>query len=513
MQLFVITCSLAAHEASTRLSNIIRTSITAGDLLKGRITISQLADYWIRGPKAPAHKIIRASALIELCADFILIASSICFSWVAIQTKLMTALCIPPVYEGSTLPNGIDIHNYVQGDIDFAEVYNYGLPLADGLVGGWPGWPMANPMDSFQINGQGPVYVMQVLCDNGIPHPEIDTGIYTLTDQRLVSEDSRGFMMQMTLTFPGGSVFDDMFQVYVNDTIVQDCTIMFNVGYGYMAYHFVADQWQMVTNGQIVSVNSPKHEFAASYPSSITQYSTDAHHGFQLYGDKFGVLPILKDAVTKMFTNGSFPPSQGASFCNLLSEGTWPDGYYHTESTYRGVAVAVGAAAHFAIMQYAADATPVNCDYYGFDGSGMLSIPSIAIYLSAAGSAIACLMKCFEIMWWFMAQNAIEYSAYRRARRALRHPLRFAIDASEMLATGMAAGEHEDDICDTTTTRAIEELGNARVMYGEDIMTRDMEVGHLRIGEYGKVKAIVKDKKYGTYRASVHPEWDEFVGK
>ncbi|KAJ3058228.1 hypothetical protein HDU99_006907, partial [Rhizoclosmatium hyalinum] len=471
-----------------------------------------MADYWVKGPRAPAQKVIRASWYIGVISEITLIATSILFSWVAIQTKLMTAQCIPPIYENSTLPVGIDIHNYVQGDIDFAEVYNYGLPLADGLVGGWPGWPMANPMDSFQINGKGPVYVLQVLCDNGIQRPDIDPGIYTLTSIRRLSQDTRGFMAQMQFIFPPNSTIDDISGEIQNVTIAQDCTVLFTVGYGYISFHFVADQWQMVTNGQHVAIQSPRNEFSSSYPSSINQYTTDAHAGFQKYQDQFGVLPIISDSIFKMFDNASFAPSQGAIFCNLMSEGTLPDGYYHTDYTYRGVAVALGAAAHFAIMQYSATAAPVDCDYFGYSGSGMLSIPTLAIYLSAAGSALACLMKVFEIMWWAMAQNAIEYESYRRARRALRHPLRFAIDAAEMLATGMAAGEREEDICDLTTTRAIEELGNARIMYGEDSTTRDLDVGHLRIAEYGKVKTIVKDKKYGTYRPSAHPEWDEFIG-
>ncbi|KAI8612412.1 hypothetical protein BC830DRAFT_1171102 [Chytriomyces sp. MP71] len=156
-------------------------------------------------------------------------------------------------------------------------------------------------------------------------------------------------------------------------------------------------------------------------------------------------------------------------------------------------------------MQYVANATPVTCDYDGFDGSGMLVIPNIAIYLSAT-SGLACIIKCFEILWWYMAQNGMEFESYLRARRVLRHPMRFALDAAEMLATGMAVGEHDDDICDAITTRAIEELGNARIVYGEDKLTREMVVGLLRIGEYGKIKIIIKEKGYGTLRPSMNPE-------
>ncbi|KAI8612744.1 hypothetical protein BC830DRAFT_1135299 [Chytriomyces sp. MP71] len=440
MQMFVIICALIGHAASSKLSEIVRTSITAGDMLRGRITLPQLADYWVRGPKSPAQNIIQTSAYVEVISGLILVCSSIVFSWEAIQTKLQSGQCIPPIYTGSYLPVGIDIQQFLQGDVDFAD---------DGLVGGWPGWPMNNPMDSFQIIGSGPSYVIQVLCDNGVPTPDLDYGISAVVEATFCLKTITVLCYILFLCFLLVAYMTLRRISTPNTSFLQSCTRMTRVGYSSMTYHFVADQWAMVTNGQLVTINSPRNEF--------------------------------------------------------------PDGYYYTNFTYRGVAVGIGAAAHFAMMQYVANATPVTCDYYGFDGSGMLVIPNIAIYLSAAGSALACIIKCFEILWWYMAQNGIEYESYRRARRVLRHPMRFALDAAEMLATGMASGDHDDDICDATTTRAIEELGNARIVYGEDILTREMEVGHLRIGEYGKIKSIHKDKRYGTFRPSLNPEWDEFI--
>ncbi|KAJ3121991.1 hypothetical protein HK100_012171 [Physocladia obscura] len=505
MQLFVITCSLVAHAAGNKLSSTIRTSVAAADLLKGRMTIQQIADYWVGGPKAPAQSIIRTSLSIGTCAEITLIVSSIFFGWISIETKLMTGGCIPPDYTGAKLPDGIEIKDFLQGDIDFAEVYNYGLPLNDGIVGGWPGWPMANPMNSFKINGYGPVYVIQVLCNSGINNSKIDPGIYTNTFVTKLSQDSRGVMLKMIVQFPPQSVFDDVHRVVQNVTVVQDCTIFLTVATGYLGYHFAADQWDMVTNGQLVSVSSPKNEFSVSYPSSIGQYASDAYTGFETYDDEYEALPLMGEAIMAAFSNSSFAPR----YC--FPEGTLPDGYYHTSVTYRGVSIGIGAAAHYALMQYNQNASIVPCSYYGFEGAGILSIPKIAIYLSAAASAIACLMKSFEILWWFMAQSAIEYEFYRRARRTLRHPIRFALDAAEMLATGMKAGENNDDVCDTTTTRAIEALGNSRIMYGEDMVTKDMEVGHLRIGQYGKVKGMVPEKRYGTYRLSQNPEWDDFM--
>ncbi|ORY37405.1 hypothetical protein BCR33DRAFT_789683 [Rhizoclosmatium globosum] len=511
LQLFVIIACLIAHGSAGSLSRIVQISIASGDIVRGRMTLPQLADFWTSGKRAPAYRVMTITRYVETIAILILIGSSIFFSWIDIESKIATGLCQPSIYENQSLPAGIDINQFVQGGIDYAEVYNYGLPFGDGLVGGWAGWPMSNPTNSFQIKGDGPVYVVQVLCDNGAPNPNIDYGIYTHIDSLLLSEDERGFMLRMTITYPANSVFDDVYNIYQNSSIVQDCTMLLTVSHGQITFHFDADQWEMITNGQIVDIMSPQQEFYAKQPSSISQYTAEAHRGFVMYEDKFQVLTLLKDAVLKAFKNASYAPSQGATFCNMLSEGTMPDGFYHTDTTFRGVATAVGAAAHFALMQFSATVPPVHCDYYGIKGSGMLHIPSSAIYMSAAGSVIACLMKAFEILWWFMSQNGIELHAYRRARRVFRHPLRLAIDAAELMVSGMDAGDREEDICDITTTKAIEELGEPRIVFGEDLVTREMEKGHLRIGEYGKVKSILKEKEYGTYKPSKHSEWEEFT--
>ncbi|KAJ3121990.1 hypothetical protein HK100_012170 [Physocladia obscura] len=282
--------------------------MTANDLLKGRLTIPQISDFWVGGQKSPTQSVIKASAFIGTCAELILIASSIMFSWVSVQTKLMTGSSIPPVYNGSTLPTEINLKDYLQGDVNFAEVYNYGLPLADGIVGGWSGWPMDNPMDSFQISGRGPIYVIQVLCDSGTMHPELKLGIATQTFMTIQSHDSHGMLLKLKIIFPPSTTFDDIQNVVQNSSVVQNCRILMTVGIGFIDFHFEADQWNMVTNGQIVGLNSLDNDFSASYPSSVNQHSIDAHTSFKMNKDEYGVLSLLQESILNVFGNSSFTP-------------------------------------------------------------------------------------------------------------------------------------------------------------------------------------------------------------
>ncbi|KAJ3235525.1 hypothetical protein HDU78_005141 [Chytriomyces hyalinus] len=171
----------------------------------------------------------------------------------------------------------------------------------------------------------------------------------------------------------------------------------------------------------------------------------------------------------------------------------------------------MGIAVHFAAMQFGIGKF-VPCEYYGYAGSGKLAVPEFAAWLSTACSIIAIVVKLFEILWWYMAQTGLEYHSYRRARRSLRNPMRFAVDSAEMLAGGLQAGLNEEDPCDVANSKAIEELGESRIMYGEDLSTREMALGHLRIGEYGKVKSIQKERRFGTVDDEEIAELDELLG-
>ncbi|KAJ3347523.1 Potassium/sodium hyperpolarization-activated cyclic nucleotide-gated channel 3 [Entophlyctis luteolus] len=510
IQIFVIGLTLIAHRAGHKISQLITTSITAGNLIRGRSNVAELADYWSNGPKKPAHSVTLVSKTIELVADAIVICSSISFSWEAEQSLLEVSKCQPPLYNGSEIPFGINVPQFIQGDIDYAEVYNYGLPLKDGLLGGWSGWPMDNPMNSFEVRGEGPVYVVEVFCDNGKRTNRTNYDIGTHIESSFIEPDDRSLFLQTTITFPANSVYDDISQMIVDSPVDQMCSCLITLSYGDVSFHFDADQWAMVTNGQLRKIQPKENLMSWSSPTSVVQHAVDVKKAFSAFGDKFGVLPIITEALLLTLQNQTYFPSQGASFCNMLSEGTYPDGYYHTQATYRGIATAIGASAHFSIMQYGT-ATVVDCEYFGYAGSGLLNVPDIGVWLSTGSSIIACLAKLFEILWWAMAQSGLQYFSYRRARRSLRNPMRFAIDAADMFARGLDAGRNEQDVCDLDTTRAISELGAGRIQYGDDLITKDDSIGRLMIGEYGQVKTIVNDRQFGTIQDEEFAELDELL--
>ncbi|KAJ1553079.1 hypothetical protein HK405_009018, partial [Cladochytrium tenue] len=137
VQLYVILLVAVSLVAARKISYHVRVSMTASDLLRGTARMGELADFWVNGKLSPGHTTALASGVVEHLAEILVIGCSILYSWEARESPLMEGNCIPPNYAGASLPEGISIPDYMQGSVTLAEVYNFGLPLADGLVAGW----------------------------------------------------------------------------------------------------------------------------------------------------------------------------------------------------------------------------------------------------------------------------------------------------------------------------------------------------------------------------------------
>ncbi|KAJ1557308.1 hypothetical protein HK405_000295, partial [Cladochytrium tenue] len=374
--------------------------------------------------------------------------------------------------------------------------------------------------------GEGPVFVVKALCNDGqVIANASDAVANGATDVStvVISADERLFMLSTLIVMPIDSVIDDVTgdipEVDPPDLpspgFAQQCTTVAWAGAGVVTYSYTSDQWGQIGGGQVVAVSNQNQSVtlvqgksASEFSNNFVNYVSDSAVGF----DSYGVMPLIAEATITSLQNGSYYPSQGATFCNLLSWATYPDGYYHSSAMNRGILVAVGTAAHFSLRQF--NTSQVGpCMYYGLNGSGMLQIPEIAVIAASIGSGVALTVKLFEILWWAMMALPPTAPGYRRAVRSLRHPLRFALDTAEMLRKlvirSTAAGEA--DPCDSSLRATLGVFGNLRVQFGEDNDTVDADEGHLRIGEFGKIAAIRADRKYGSLPPPLNPELDDLT--
>ncbi|KAJ3025339.1 UNVERIFIED_CONTAM: hypothetical protein HDU68_007249 [Siphonaria sp. JEL0065] len=492
--LFIISLwtVMPGHRASKKLSDIIRISITSSNLLKGTITLPELADYWIDGPRSPAHKVIRTSETVELIAEVLLVACSIFFTWESMKTKVIQGECTATSYPiNSTLPDNISLQQYLEGDSDFASVYNYGLPLQDGIIGGWG-----------------------VACDHGTPREDITQyGEYAAGVTGFISSiDEQGFMLELDVIVPPRSIVDDRTGKLQNTTFLQHCSVFFNVATANMEFRFTADETDTVAGGQMTQLSDVNGEIHLANPGSRKVYFKEVYKVFGtndslLTGDMAGVYDLVLSAVTETTLNATYYPSKEGKISNFLWWAAGPDGFYHTRRMYRGLAAGI-ASAHFSLMQYDGGADAVPCLYYSQMGAGKLIIPDLAVIVATVGSCLAVAVKLFEILWWFLMRVTSNMNGYKKVRRSLRHPVRFAMDMAQTFAETLA--DYDEDVCDVTTEAAISAFGHSRLMYGEDIETNEDERGHLRIGPAGKITSVKEGRQYGTFRESNRPELDEF---
>ncbi|KAJ1562691.1 hypothetical protein HK405_009077, partial [Cladochytrium tenue] len=489
VQLFVIFLVVLSNVAGRKISQVVRLSITASDLLRGTITILELRDYWSNGKYSPAHTVSRASGFVELCAEIIIVACSILYSWEAVPSHVLADQCVPPDYTNSSLPENIDLQQFLQGEIDFATIDNFGLPLSDGLIGGWA------------------VYLIEVLCDDGIVRDDLTTDSGTTLKSTILSNDKLSVMFQTTVLMPAGTAVSDSTGQVIQSPFEQHCTIELTIGHGLCEYSFVADEWLMVTGGRLTHVNDHDIKFDATTANSLGLYGSQGRIAFFDVGDPFSVADIVVDSVTRVLGNGTYYPSDGGTVANALQWAARTDGFYHSDSMFSGVAAAAGAAANFALMQYSSGETQA-CDYYGYVGAGRLTIPEVAVIAAAVGSVVAITVKVFEILWWALTAVPGRTAGYARAGRALRHPVRFAVDSGLMLGGFVADRERDEDLCQASLAVVAGRFGlHRRVQFGEDVDYVQRATGHLRLGEYGKVCAIQPDRKYGTLPAPPNIEF------
>ncbi|KAJ3321801.1 hypothetical protein HDU76_014025 [Blyttiomyces sp. JEL0837] len=514
MQLFVMVCAILSNVSGSRLSHEICTSMAASDLVRGVMRMPALKDYWTHGPNSPAYSVYRASTSIALLAEAMIAACIVLFQWQDVPTFIKKGQCTPATYEGAFLPTQIDLSEYMLGDIDMETLQNYGLGLADGVIGGWAGWPNEIPGRKYQITGSGPIYLTTALCDNGNPGPNIPMPDYGVifTGQTLGS-DSISFQTSLSIMYPPGTLINDVTGELNTGTYIQKCLIETYVGFGDIKVGFSADQYGTITSGKIVEVHAYKPTKTAIYPSQIEQHVNDFKPSFVIAGnDTYLVKPLIEQAVQQIVNNQTYYPSQGSVTSNILWWQTGDDGYYHSALLERSLSSLFAGLAHYACMQFNGNET-VPCSYYGPNGHGILLIPEVAVIGAAIGSAVAIFVKLFEIMWWAFTTVKETTPGYHKAIRALTHPVRFALDTAEILTEFINDPESEYDPCDSQLKLIVERFGNGRLMYGEDIQTLEEERGHLRIGRYGKVRKMDKDRTYGSGMQPLNPELEELLDK
>lgn len=148
----------------------VEQALVAHSLVRGRATLGQLFKVETPYQGKTLHRIILLLARVfELYSVVIFI---IYLNWSPADTAYVedgvsAFPCIPATYPKQYERDPTwDVGYYLQGDSDYASIYTYGLPLGDGLIGGWSAWPLYEPkgLKSFSDEDRGILYAISTVC-------------------------------------------------------------------------------------------------------------------------------------------------------------------------------------------------------------------------------------------------------------------------------------------------------------------------------------------------------------
>lgn len=113
----------------------VSTAILGSQLIHGKAVLSELTKNSIYRDPAAGRKIRYFLWFLSLGFEGVVTWLCVQLEWTPEPSTLGIQPCTPATYPTAPalLP---DFGNYIQGDMEFALIYNYALPLADGVIGG-----------------------------------------------------------------------------------------------------------------------------------------------------------------------------------------------------------------------------------------------------------------------------------------------------------------------------------------------------------------------------------------
>lgn len=181
------------------------------------------------------------------------------------------------------------------------------------------------------------------------------------------------------------------------------------------------------------------------------------------------------------------------------------DGIYHPEYTYRGLAAASGAVAHFIMMQYDGQAKG-KCQFFGHQGMGHVTAlgPWAFILNIIVGTAMG--FAGIQVIYAFMVLKLDERT--ERALRPLRSPLRFAYDMHKIGFSEYDKVERGTPLSDDPNWVYDERLQDIQVTYGEEKSSLGNTYGKLILGPAERMIRLRRKRCYSLAAAKAAGEID-----
>ncbi|KAI8830074.1 hypothetical protein BJ741DRAFT_364483 [Chytriomyces cf. hyalinus JEL632] len=403
--------------------------------------------------------------------------------WTPASTDLGIFPCIPATYPVKpTLLNNIP--GFLSGDASLGTIYNYGLPLADGLIGGWSAWPLFNPFNKFDVHGHGVIYAYSVVCGDlevaAKPSATPDALSFGVSFAELWSSS---FTAIVSVQFPP---YYHSWKEHQSESVTQQCTVQYIMGEGQVKFTFVSDEWEMVTGGQMVEIKIK--DKVLTQRMETRAYFGDVSQRIGSTSEHIDMTAWFTEAFYDCFNNTAYYPGQAGNISNLFQWGQ-NAGVYDVDKTWTALSGAIGSMSHYITMQYNGSAV-ADCEYFGMEGSGTLDIPGSVrnVMLSAVGICFAC--QIMQLLRWALTSGGGQVTD--RVCLILNSPLQLMYYMRASLTNiipDIKTGNH--------STRSVRKhMQKILVRIGEDKRTRGEPVGTLIIAEPRMVVAMSDKRQY-----------------
>ncbi|KAI9330761.1 hypothetical protein BDR26DRAFT_922431 [Obelidium mucronatum] len=408
--------------------------------------------------------------------------------WTPVSTALGEFDCIPATYP--TRPKLLaNVPGFLQGDTSLGVLYNYGLPLQDGLIGGWSAWPLAAPSRKFDVEGPGIVYAYMVSCGD-LRRASNDTSIASGHPERIEFQLDQSelwtnmYTAMISVRFPARM---HNWEQESDHDVIQKCTIAYVMGEGRIKFTFVADEWEMVTGGQIGQIWLEDQVLHKKDPASI-RYFHDVSQYLGPTDKHIEVVDWFVEAFGDCVNNTFYEPTQQGGLVNMYQWGV-QDGKYDMSQTWQGIAGGIGAMSHYILMQYNGSEV-ASCRYSGIQHSGIIDIPEPVALLMLSTVIICFVTQTMQLLRWALTSGGSaktdQVALILNSPLLLLYYMRASITS---LIPDIKSGDH--------STRSIRlHMKTIFVRLGEDKKTRGEPVGNLIISTPKNVLAMSDKREY-----------------
>ncbi|KAJ3021327.1 UNVERIFIED_CONTAM: hypothetical protein HDU68_009690 [Siphonaria sp. JEL0065] len=411
--------------------------------------------------------------------------------WTPVSTELGIFDCIPATYP--TRPTLLkNVPGFLQGDTSLGVLYNYGLPLQDGLIGGWAAWPLAAPSRKFDVERNGLIYAYSVTCgdlevatpksNNDIKHPH---RIEFQLEQSELWTDR--FYAVVKARFPAGH---HSWRAHENEDVYQKCVVDYVMGEGHIKFTFVADEWEMVTGGQMDEIVLSGNQLLTKRDPGSVRFFDDVVQYVGSTTKHIETVDWFKEAFTDCMNETWYDPTQQGGLVNMFQWGAgYEESHYDLNQTWQGVAGAMGAMSHYILMQYNGSAV-ADCRYSGVQESGIIDIPDHVSAIMLVAVIVCFVTQSMQLLRWALTSGGGPKTD--RVALVLNSPLLLLFHLRHSITSiipDIKSGDH--------STRSIRKhMKGIFVRLGEDKRTRGEAVGNLIIATPKNVVAMNDKREY-----------------